>query len=348
MKHYTESEIELYVLNAPEVMDLHSKIESHLAECAGCKEVYDELASYYTDVQNQLKPDGQLFPALRDGVPVRPQRSVGKKYRDQPALREVEIAFPIRAARWLVRHPYISTGGFAAFAFLGMYLLLIAPATKDKNPVIGKLAGEMLIVQNRYGEVLDEIHVGTATGLSYQIGGNFTKCFDVDGDGVNEILWVVLAADNPEGVGRVSCKSIEKNKILWTKSLRKAIIFPDDDENISDQYDSNTIEVGDIDKDGKPEVYILARNRSLYPGFLEKIDAFTGDSLSIYVHSGHLNSMKLADLDGDGFDEILLSGINNALQKGCFIVLDPKSMSGHGPAINEYIPDGYTRAVEKA
>jgi hypothetical protein len=38
-----------------------------------------------------------------------------------------------------------------------------------------------------------------------------------------------------------------------------------------------------------------------------------------------------ADIDDDGYDEILIVGTNNAFQRAVFIVLDPRSVRGKGP-----------------
>lgn len=351
--HLDEQTIELFILKSRDLESRSGEIELHLRDCAGCREIHESIASFYADVDNGLHASDENLPATTDEyLPLKPKHYVGE-YRDQSSIRQVDIALPFRVARWVARHPYASTTGFAAMVSLSVLLFLSSPSKKDAiitdwNPAVGKLTGEMLLVQNKYGQDLDEIYVGSYTGGLGGFERQLVSCFDVDGDGINEVIWVVRMGDNPDGVGSVTCKSIRDNRILWSIHLRRNLIFPGDDENVHDRYDCPAIQVGDLDKDGKPEVYILAHHRDLYPSYLEKIDALTGEEIALYVHSGHLNSLQVVDLDGDGIKELLLTGINNGYAAGCLAVLDPRSLNGYGPTQGKYIPQGYQKGSEEA
>ncbi len=47
-----------------------------------------------------------------------------------------------------------------------------------------------------------------------------------------------------------------------------------------------------------------------------------------YWHSGHLLHLGLADVDGDGVDEILAGGVNNGRRRATLVVLDPRRLAG--------------------
>jgi len=53
-----------------------------------------------------------------------------------------------------------------------------------------------------------------------------------------------------------------------------------------------------------------------------------GKLLSEYWHSGHLEHLSLADLDGDGREEVIATGISNGYHQGTLIVLDPDRVFG--------------------
>jgi hypothetical protein len=50
--------------------------------------------------------------------------------------------------------------------------------------------------------------------------------------------------------------------------------------------------------------------------------------VSEYWHSGHLYHLTLADLDGDGRQEIILTGISNGYHQATMVVLDSDRVNG--------------------
>jgi hypothetical protein len=74
-----------------------------------------------------------------------------------------------------------------------------------------------------------------------------------------------------------------------------------------------------------------------------------GAVLGEYWHSGHLNSRDLADLDGDGTEEILLGGISNGYGAATLVVLDPRDLGGASLEENpDYQLQGFPPGREKA
>jgi hypothetical protein len=54
----------------------------------------------------------------------------------------------------------------------------------------------------------------------------------------------------------------------------------------------------------------------------------SGNIVSEYWHPGHLLTMKQADLNGDGQNELLLAGVNNGEHRATVVVLDPWDVQG--------------------
>lgn len=57
-----------------------------------------------------------------------------------------------------------------------------------------------------------------------------------------------------------------------------------------------------------------------------------GGILSEYWHSGHLPHLRLADLDGDGTEEILAAGVSEAYRQATLVVLDLTGFFGASQA----------------
>ena len=53
-----------------------------------------------------------------------------------------------------------------------------------------------------------------------------------------------------------------------------------------------------------------------------------GKTISEYWHSGHLEHLTVADLDGDGRREIVATGISNGYRQATLVVLDPDRLAG--------------------
>jgi hypothetical protein len=64
-----------------------------------------------------------------------------------------------------------------------------------------------------------------------------------------------------------------------------------------------------------------------YPSQVALIDR-NGRTISEYWHSGHLDFLALTDLDGDGRQEIVASGVANGYRQATLVVLDPDRVSG--------------------
>jgi hypothetical protein len=360
--HPTEQKIELFFLNAPEVKGERAQIEAHIKQCPGCGELYDEMASYYKDVESDLATRQNVGLILKQNFPTHSEQFLIKEFRQWVANREVNMAFPVRVARWVVRHPYISSGSAATFfgslifAALTLYNLNFIPI-RDKNPVDVEFKGQVMIVKNKFAEPLDTIWIGKRladgfTTIQNESGDLPIAFVDADGDGVDDIIWTqgLVGKDKiPAGVNSiVICKSINKNSILWSDTLTCRLSFPSENNTFYENFHCVGIKAGDNDADGIPEVYVLSHHADLFPSVLFKLDAKTGRELDAFIHAGQLKELKFLDINNDGITEILTTGTNNSFNNGCIIILDPRFISGYSLATKNYIPEDYLPATEYA
>jgi len=79
---------------------------------------------------------------------------------------------------------------------------------------------------------------------------------------------------------------------------------------------------------GQPSrIVVSSIHLPLYPHQIAMLDS-RGKTISEYWHSGHLFYLTLADLDGDGREQIIASGINNGYHQATLIMLDPDRVYG--------------------
>jgi hypothetical protein len=76
-----------------------------------------------------------------------------------------------------------------------------------------------------------------------------------------------------------------------------------------------------------PRIVVASRHYPQYPSQVALIDA-SGKTVSEYWHSGHLDYLALADVDGGGRQEIVTLGVSNGYNQATMVVLDPDHVSG--------------------
>ncbi len=78
---------------------------------------------------------------------------------------------------------------------------------------------------------------------------------------------------------------------------------------------------------GPPRIVVSTVHSLYYPSQIALLDS-QGKTISEYWHSGHLEHLSVADLDGDGRREIVATGISNGYRQATLVVLDPDRLAG--------------------
>ena len=146
---------------------------------------------------------------------------------------------------------------------------------------------------------------------------------DLDDDGMNDIVVGVDAKGvNPGFIYAFDPKGNE----LW-KYKTGSYAY-----GRSDTYTVTHILVDDLDHDGKKELVVAAHNVPWYPAKLIILDN-NGKMKKEYLHPGYIEDVKIADIDGDGSEEIICGAINNDLDwSPTLFILDVYSMKTRGQA----------------
>jgi len=74
-------------------------------------------------------------------------------------------------------------------------------------------------------------------------------------------------------------------------------------------------------------IVVASQHYPWWPSQIAMLDS-NGKTISEYWHSGGLNSMVLADLDGDGKEEIIAAGASEYDHRATLVVLDPERIFG--------------------
>ncbi|NBC64348.1 MAG: hypothetical protein GVY07_01625 [Bacteroidetes bacterium] len=101
-----------------------------------------------------------------------------------------------------------------------------------------------------------------------------------------------------------------------------------------------------VETEEGPKVVINANSYFYFQTIVYLLDARTGSLESEYLHIGHMLDMILQDITGDGVDEVMLSGINNAYWMASLAVLDVENLHGYSPLTRDYRPTGMQQAEE--
>jgi hypothetical protein len=239
---------------------------------------------------------------------------------------------------WTWRRP-LAVGVLLALS-LSLARLIYGPL--DRNPVTVTWEGKHLVLENEHGQIIDRIDAGEATvrHATDRSRGYSTRdatLADVDGDGTNEGIWTRIPGDRTGDRSEVICSSTDSRGVRWRVDIGARFHFPQNPSADSTMYRVTHLSAGDFDRDGSVEIFLSANGGS-FTAILLKLDGKTGARRDLYLHVGHLYAMEPFDIDGDGRDEIIFTGINNALEEACIGVLPATRIGGCGPTKPPYVP----------
>lgn len=191
------------------------------------------------------------------------------------------------------------------------------------NPASFSLEGHVIYIKNRRGETIWSF---TADDEKEALFLHKTVDFsDIDRDGMNEVL---ARTYNSENDTFDLTLFDHEGSILWKQNISNDQIF----NGIKIESDFLPHNVKFVHT-GKKLIYIAVnwRHRVRFLSLISTHD-HKGKLLNKYVHTGNLSQMKIHDLDGDGKNEIIFSGINNLLNgEGVLGVLPLTGYKGVNP-----------------
>ena len=153
---------------------------------------------------------------------------------------------------------------------------------------------------------------------------------DINGDRHREILFTRQTVYSEEDI--LICFDT-KGKTLWNYKVGKKKIFGG--KTYTDDYTILGFDIVNIDNRGDPEIIMIANHKSSFPSQIVILNSI-GKLVGQYWNSGHIKDFSIIDLDNDGVNEIILSGINEEWNRPCCVILDYSCINGVSPQTQDY------------
>jgi hypothetical protein len=317
------------------------------------------------DSQTTLKPDRvikELWPEetrTKRSADVatemnRLRHALESYYNEEGKSDSIIISLPNRSApgpdglqetRWVVAKPRSSVEGaravavssvsphrslklIAAIAAVGMVAYVsIRMLTEDDRPRSGRLDASTLTILNAEGKQLwRKVFPGGFGPDWYYAQGITTRIWvgDLEGKGHSSVLFLYAPAGPQSQSSTLICYSDRgKEKWRWTPGRE----LP---ELAGSPATFKTFAIGVLKAtDKRPSRIVVSSAHDMWwPNQIAILDS-NGKTISEYWHSGRLDDMVLADLDGDGREEIVTTGVSNGYDhQATLVVLDPDRVFG--------------------
>jgi hypothetical protein len=339
MQHIDQHILELYVLNAASVKSQRTEIEDHLAECAGCRGLVDQMTESYHSVEEKYIELESNAEISEKSLATRRFSSIAPRTPDaMPSVSYRPVTNMQRFQYFARQHPVITVGGsFAALAGLALLATLMfkSPEISDSNPAFvryneGSNSAEIL---NRDNQLLWQIP-SRKISMIVQDEGRFGTPHivvdDIDGDGKNEVLTTLWhPGDAISGDAPFLRIYDYRNNLRFKKTFEEPIRYLE--RQYSDTWTAERLVTVDGDTSGEKNIFASwTIGRS--PAVITRLDA-RGNELGQYWHFGAIFGMFAIDVDGGGTKKLILTGRDDTLDSlhqefPAIAVLDPKRIVG--------------------
>ena len=217
------------------------------------------------------------------------------------------------------------------------------------QPRFGRMDGSMLAIMNAEGKELWRKAFPEGFGPDwYYSEGLATRLWfaDLEGKGHTSVLFVYSPAASPQSPhsSTLICYSDRgKEKWRWTPGRELPEL-----KGSPATFKTVALRVLKATEKSPPRIVVSSEHHPWWPNQIAILDSH-GKTLSEYWHSGALSSMVLADLDGDGKEEIIATGAASGYDhQATLVVLDPDRVFGASTEVRpEFQIHGMGVAQEK-
>jgi len=215
----------------------------------------------------------------------------------------------------------------AAIAAVGVvaYVSTLMLRGHDR-PHSGRLDGELLTIMSAEGKELWRKSFPDGFWREYYDHWMPTGTWfgDLDGEGRSSVLFLYHPAVDPRSHSTTLICYSDRGQEKWRWTPGRAL--PELEGSPPTFLTVGLVVLKAADK--KPSRIVVSSSHDpLYPHQIAVLDS-NGKLLSEYWHSGHLDHLILADLDGNGREEIVATGISNGYRQATLVVLDPDRVFG--------------------
>jgi len=215
----------------------------------------------------------------------------------------------------------------AAIAALGFVAYVSALMLRGHDrPHSGRLDGELLTIMDAEGKELWRKSFPDGFWREYYDHWMPTGTWfgDLDGEGRTSVLFLYHPAADPRSHSTTLICYSDRGQEKWRWTPGREL-----PELAGSPPTFLTVGLGVLKAADKKHsrIVVSSSHDPLYPHQIAMLDS-NGKLLSEYWHSGHLDHLMLADLDGDGREEIVATGISNGYRQATLVVLDPDRVFG--------------------
>ncbi|HEV2728638.1 MAG TPA: hypothetical protein VGV15_01285, partial [Terriglobales bacterium] len=228
---------------------------------------------------------------------------------------------PSRIAKTMV-----ALAALCAALGIGAYFSIRALAAHDQ-PQFGRLDGTVLRIMDGQGKELwsKSFPEGFGPDWYYALGKRTLIWFgDLEGRGHTSVLFVYNSAGQLSHSSTLICYSDRgQERWRWTPGRELPEM-----KGSPATFLTVALRVLKGTKNRPPRIVVSSEYHPWWPDQVALLDS-NGKIVSEYWHSGTLTDMVLADLDGDGKEEIIATGVSNGYDhQATLVVLDPDRVFG--------------------
>lgn len=221
-----------------------------------------------------------------------------------------------------------------ALAGYGLLQIFGVPA----QPQLGRMDGTVLRIFDARGKELWSKTFPDRFGPDWyyneKLWGPYIWFADLEGKGHTSVLFSYSALEdpvNPRSSTLICYSDRGKEKWRWSpgRDLPELHGSPA-------TYMTHALKILKATDKRPVRILVASQHQPWWPTQIALLDS-EGKTVSEYWHSGGLDFVTLADLDGDGKEEIIATGVANGYDhQAALVVLDPDQVSG---ASTEILPD---------
>lgn len=215
----------------------------------------------------------------------------------------------------------------AALAAVGILTYIsIRVLRLPEQPQLGRLEGSTLVIMNGEGKELwkKTFSQGIGPDTFYPQGlANRIWFGDLEGQGHTSVLFVYAPAKPTSHSSTLYCYS-DRGTEKWRFTPGRQLPELEGDPGTFKTFAFGVLKPTET---RALRIVVSSAHDIWWPNQIAILDS-NGKMLSEYWHSGRLDHLVLADLDGDGKEEIVATGTNNAYLQATLVVLDPDRVIG--------------------
>jgi hypothetical protein len=298
------------------------------AQTKGRLDVAKEVSRLRAALETYYAGEGQADPLIiflpnrsrpgPDGAPEKRWIAAERRVEVGPA----EIARP-KPPRWRrLNSALIAT--VAIICILAVGYLLSSLLRSDRCPVSARFDDTTLTVFNAEGKVLWRKNFPDGYSDKWDA---IPKPWvgDLNGDGHLSVLFSYHTARDPELQSTILICYSDRGEEKWRWTAGRKI--PELQGSPIGFTISGLAVLPPEHGRGPSRIAVSSWHHLYYPTQIAILDS-QGKSISEYWHSGRLDHVTVADLDGDGRHEIIAAGVSNGYHQATLVVLDPDHLAG--------------------